>query len=319
MMPFFKSNLIVLVLFYIAAPIAHIFLDFNGIYLMLIITVWMLTVIFHELGHCFLAKCRGMKISIISGLPGMYMNGRWYLKTPMYFSFGAMLAYKPLKNGHITKNDIIWLNLGGAIFNLIAITILLLIKYIFDIEDSILNFAIWMNLIIGIVTGLNPAAADGKSIWNLMRGKTDELKFYDSMNYMYDPKVGSARILEEIDENRDIIANYSRNLAWIEKNIEKNSISKIYENELYDTEEFNRKLVRAFQTLYKAADGHQITEKEAEIFNEVSMSVYFVFDDIYEYFKTGNDKILRKLEKQKSSLPSHREDMLFQTAIQKLS
>src|SRR5699024_11904483 len=95
-----------------------------------------------------------------------------------------------------------------------------------------------------------------------MSGKTDELKFYDSMNYMYDPKVGSARILEEIDENRDIIANYSRNLAWIEKNIEKNSISKIYENELYDTEEFNRKLVRAFQTLYKAADGHQIRSEE---------------------------------------------------------
>jgi len=152
-----------------------------------------------------------------------------------------------------------------------------------------------------------------------MRGKTDELKFYDSMNYMYDPEVGSTRILKEIDENRDIIANYSRNLAWIEKNIEKNSISKIYENELCDTEEFNQKLARAFQTLYKAADGHQITEKEAEIFHEVNMSVYFVFGDIYEYFKTGNDKILRKLEKQKSWLPSHREDMLFQTAIQKLS
>lgn len=318
MMNFFKSNLIVIVLFYVATPIAHIFLDFDGIYLMLVITVWALTVIFHELGHCFIGKCRGMEISFISGLPGMFMNGRWYFKIPMYFSFGAMLAYKPLKKGRITKSDIIWLNLGGALFNLLVIIILLPIKYIFDIENSVLNFAILANLIIGIVTGLNPVAADGKSIWNLIRGKTDELKFYDSMNYMYDPEVDSTRILSDINENRDIIANYSCNIAWIENQVENNNISEIYKVELHDTEELNRKLARAFQTLYKAADGNQITAEEMEIFKEVNTSVYFVFGDIYKYFKTGNDEILRKLRKHKSWLPSQREDMLLLKAIQKL-
>lgn len=316
-MNFFKSNLIVIVLFYIGTPIAHIFLNFDGIYFMMIITVWMLTVIFHELGHCFIARYRGMRISFISGLPGMYMNGRWYLRIPMYFSFGAMLAYKPLKNGHITKKDIIWLNLGGALFNLFIIIILLMVKHIFDVDNSVLNFAILINVLIGLVT-LNPTAADGKSIWNLIKGNTDEIKYYDSMNYMYDSEVSSNRILNEIEENRDIIANYSRNIAWIEKHVENNNFSGIYEIELHDTEEMNRKLAKAFQNLYKAADGNQLDEEEIEIFSEVNTSVYFVFGDIYAYFKTKDSVILKRLEKYKSWMPSQREDMLFLKALQKL-
>lgn len=317
-MNFLKSNLIVILLFYIVAPIIHIFLDFDGIYLMMIITVWMLTVVFHELGHCFIALLRGMRISFISGLPGMYMNGRWYLRIPMYFSFGAMLAYKPLRKGHITKKDIIWLNLGGALFNLIAIIILLMLKYIVDIENSVLNFALLTNVLIGLVTGLNPAAADGKSIWNLIKGNTDELKYYDSMDYMYDPEVSHTRILNEIEENRDIIANYSRNIAWIEQNVDSDNITGIYNTELHDTEELNRKLAKAFQNLYKAVDKNSLTEEEIEIFNEVNTSLYFVFGDIYRYFKTKDPMILMKLEEYNSWMPSQREDMLFKNALKKL-
>lgn len=193
-----------------------------------------------------------------------------------------------------------------------------MLKYIVDIENSVLNFALLTNVLIGLVTGLNPAAADGKSIWNLIKGNTDELKYYDSMNYMYDPEVSHTRILNEIEENRDIIANYSRNIAWIEQNVDSDNITGIYNTELHDTEELNRKLAKAFQNLYKAVDKNSLTEEEIEIFNEVNTSLYFVFGDIYRYFKTKDPMILMKLEEYNSWMPSQREDMLFKNALKKL-
>ncbi|QQD84405.1 hypothetical protein [Jeotgalicoccus sp. ATCC 8456] len=318
MMNFFSSNLIVILIIYLVLPLADLFFDLNGILIALLITVWMATVIFHELGHCFIAKCRGMRIAFISGLLGMYMNGRYFFKIPMYFSFGAMLAYKPLRKGHITKHDIIWLNSGGFIFNLISVLVLLLIDQLFSLDSYILNFAIRMNIIIGVVTGLNPFAADGKSIWNLLRGKNDELKFYDSMNYIYDSEVSSTRILEELDRDRDIISTYASNIAWVERHVDSNEITQVYQTELHDSETLNYKLIKAFQLLYKAADGHQIDDKEVEIFNEVNTSLYVVFGQVYQYFKTGDETILDNLLRKRIWLPSQRENKLLINAIQRI-
>lgn len=318
MMNFFSSNLFLLLMIYIALPIAQLIFDFNGTIIIQIVTVWMAIVIFHELGHCFVAKCRGMKIAFISGLPGMYMNGRYFFNVPMYFSFGAMLAYKPLRKGHITKGDIIWLNSGGFLFNLVAVVVLLLIKLVFSLDIYILNIAIWMNILIGVVTGLNPFAADGKSIWNLLRGRNDELNFYDSMNYIYDSEVSSTRILEEVDKDRDIMSHYAHNIAWIEKQVEKNELTAVYQTELNDPEELNHKLIKAFQTLYKVADGHQINDEEIEIFKEVNTSLYVVFGQVYQYFNTGNEKILDGLLKKEIWLPSQRENKLLINAIQRI-
>jgi hypothetical protein len=316
-MKFMTSNVLICLFLYLVLPLVHWLTDFNAAYLIGIITIWLFTVFYHELGHCVMAKTRGMKISFISFLPGMYMNGRWYFKIPSYFSFGAMLAYKPLNKNHITKNDIIILNLGGFIFNMIALFILVAIKHLYSIENSYLEFAILINLLIGVLTIL-PFAADGKSIWKLISGKHDELLFYDSMNYYFDEDVEAQKILSDIEPNRDIIANYARNLAWIEKEEMKGDFREIYEADLKDDEGLNLNLIKAFQLMFKHADGHMLSQEEVELFNKVATSLYFNFGPVYKYMKTKDKKILKNLLNHSSWFPSKREDKLFSKAIRKI-
>lgn len=318
MKKYFTNNLFCILLIYGGTILLEIFTAVDGLYLMQILTIWIFVIIFHEIGHWYFAKLRGMHLSFISTMAGMYMNGRWYFRIPMYFSFGAMLAYKPLHKGKISSKDIIIINLGGAIFNLIAALILLILKFVFGLDSTSLNWWLTFNLIIALVT-LLPGAADGKSIWNLARGDKDELLFYDSMNYLYDSHIDYTKILEDIEEDRDIIANYVRNIAFIEKSISSENMSEIYKTKLSDTEKTNENLIKAFQNLYKAADGKLLNAEEIELFNEVNSSVYMVFGKIYEYFTNDNIQILEGILEHKTWMPSDREDKILYAALNKMS
>lgn len=317
MKKYFTSNLFCILLIYGGSILLEIFTVVDGLYLMQILTIWIVVVAFHEIGHWYFARLRGMRLSFISTMAGMYMNGRWYFRIPMYFSFGAMLAYKPLYKGKISGKDIIILNLGGAIFNLIAASMLLILKFVFGLDSTFLNWWITFNLVITLVT-LLPGAADGKSIWNLARGSREELLFYDSMNYLYDTRIDYTKILEDIEEDRDIIANYARNVAFIEKNISSENMSEIYKTTLSDIEKTNENLINAFQYLYKAADGKLLSEEEIELFNEVNSSVYMVFGKIYEYFTNDDIRILQRLLEHKTWMPSDREDKILYAALNKM-
>lgn len=176
-----------------------------------------------------------------------------------------------------------------------------------------------MNALILISTAIPTKGNDGGRVLALLRGNTQELTVFNSMNYLYDPEVKAEEILEdvEINHNQDIMAGLARNIALIEINSErKEDFKNIYEKEFSDIEKGNEKVAHAFQMLYKYADGKELESSEIEVFNEQE-SVYIIpFSKIYNFFKSGDKRLLEEFKEHISYFPSQREDKVFKRALE---
>lgn len=316
-----NTNWFWIVLIGTVGTVLHLTTEFDATFLFGAILVWISTVFYHECGHWFFAKMRKMDLFMISSFVGMYMNHRWYFLIPAYISFGICGMYKPLKYGKMTKEDGLWFISGGMIFNLIAVVVLISIKAIFNIDYWLYNFAILMNALILISTAIPTKGNDGGRVLALLRGNTQELTVFNSMNYLYDSEVEAEEILEnvDIDHNQDIMAGLARNIAFMEINSErKEDFKNIYEKEFKDIEKGNEKVARAFQMLYKYADGKELESAEIEVFNEQE-SVYVIpFNKIYNFFKNGDKKFLEGFKEHISYFPSQREDKVFKRALEEM-
>ncbi|WP_052255330.1 hypothetical protein [Salinicoccus sp. YB14-2] len=291
--------------------------NFNGLFLLAMVGVWIGTVFYHECGHWFFAKTRKMELFMISSFAGMYMNGRWYFSIPAYISWGVCGMYKPLRNGRMSKTDAIWYISGGMIFNLAAVLILIGIKYTFNIENEILNFTILMNGLIMIATAIPTKNNDGGRLLSILRGKEDELEVFNSSNFLFSPELSAEEIFNEIslDNENDYMATYVRNLAYMEKESH-NDFKNIYETELTERHEINKMVIEGFQAMYKYADGEELDSHEIEIFNEQA-SVYTIpFSRIYQFFKTGEIEHLVYFEKHNSHFPGELENKVFLRALE---
>lgn len=258
---------------------------------------------------------------MISSLIGMYMNRRWYAVIPAGISFGLCGMYKPLSHGTLTKKDALWFISGGMIFNGIAVMVLMGIKVVTAIDAPLYNFAILMNAIIGFATAIPTKGNDGGRVLALWRGKTEELEVFTSMNYLCDADIAAEQILAEVDrENpKDVMAGYTRNIAWMEKQLEMdNDIQVLYQEAFQDREKGNEKVARAFQLLYKHVDGKKLTSKEIARFSQLDSVYRLPFLKVHRFFQTGEDKHLQKLRKHQSHFPSQRENEVFHEALARM-
>lgn len=291
--------------------------NFDVLYLFGMIGIWLVTVFYHECGHWFFAKTRKMELFMISSLIGMYMNGRWYFSIPAYISWGVCGMYKPLRNGRMTKKDSIWYIAGGMIFNLLAVVLLLGIRYIFSIENDILDFAILMNGVIMIATAIPTKNNDGGRLLSLLRGNTDELEMLDSSNHLLSRGLSVEEIFNEVslENENDYMASYVRNLAFIEMQ-SNNDFKNIYSTAFTERHEINMQVIRGFQAMYKYADGQELDPQEIEIFNRQE-SVYSIpFNKLYQFFKTGETEHLVYFEKHSTHFPSELENKVFMRALE---
>jgi len=291
--------------------------NFDALFLFGMIVVWIVTVFYHECGHWFFAKIRTMKLFMISSFAGMYMNGRWYFSIPAYISWGVCGMYRPLRNGRMTKKDSMWYISGGMIFNLIAVVLLMGIRYIFSIENDILDFTILMNGVIMIATAIPVKNNDGGRLLGLMRGNLDELEVFNSSNYLFSEELSAKEIFNEtsLENENDYMASYVRNLAFIEME-SNNDFKNIYSTTLIERHEINLQVIRGFQAMYKYADGQELDSHEIEIFNGQA-SVYSIpFSKLYQFFKTGETEHLAYFEKHRTHFPSELENKVFMRALE---
>lgn len=291
--------------------------SFDALFLFAMIGIWIVTVFYHECGHWFFAKTRKMELFMVSSFAGMYMNGRWYFSIPAYISWGVCGMYKPLRNGRMTKKDSMWYISGGMIFNLLAVILLLGIRYIFSIENDILNFMILMNGVIMIATAIPTRNNDGGRLLSLLRGELDELEVFDSSNYLFSSELSSEEIFNEItlENENDYMASYVRNLAFIEME-SNNDFKNIYSTTLTERHEINRQVISGFQAIYKYADGQELDSHEIKIFNSQA-SVYSIpFNKLYQFFTTGETEHLVYFEKHRTHFPSDLENKIFMRALE---
>ncbi len=291
--------------------------NFDALFLFVMIGIWIVTVFYHECGHWFFAKTRKMELFMISSFAGMYMNKRWYFSIPAYISWGVCGMYKPLSRGRMTRKDSMWYISGGMIFNLIAVVLLLGIRYTFSIENDILDFTILMNGVIMIATAIPTKNNDGGRLLSLLRGNLDELDVFNSSNYLFSPESSAEKIFNEIslDNENDYMASYVRNLAFIDKESH-NDFKNIYSAALIERHELNKQVIDGFQAMYKYADGQELDSHEIEIFNGQA-SVYSIpFNKLYQFFKTGETEHLVYFEKHGTHFPSELENKVFMRALE---
>src|SRR5699024_251745 len=168
----------------------------------------------------------------------------WYFSIPAYISWGVCGMYRPLRNGRMTKKDSMWYISGGMIFNLIAVVLLMGIRYIFSIENDILDFTILMNGVIMIATAIPVKNNDGGRLLGLMRGNLDELEVFNSSNYLFSEELSAKEIFNEtsLENENDYMASYVRNLAFIEME-SNNDFKNIYSTTLIERHEINLQVI----------------------------------------------------------------------------
>lgn len=196
-----STNVFWLLVIFILIPIIHYLTDLHILIFSQLMLIWMLTVAFHEMGHWFFGKLRGMEMSFLTTFFGMYKGGSdWKLNIPLYFSFGTCLMYKPVHKGVNTRKDLIWLMLGGGFFNIIASVILTAIIIGFNIDNEFLNYILTFNIVIWLATWFPVKGSDGHRALKLLRGNLEETKAFDALSHMYDPGVDAETILKSLTE-----------------------------------------------------------------------------------------------------------------------
>lgn len=267
--------------------------------ILIFIIIYVVVIAIHETGHLFFGKLFNFKTGMMSNIFGIFINGKWYFNTTVLLSLGYTVMYK---NKEIKKKEYILFFLGGIIFNILSICILIspLGKYIYYRDFFLIS-----NIVIILMTSLPIEGTDlfsiKESIKNWKKEKSNFEKYGIKFNYL----ITSEECIEKTKNNEDEYFKSINDLSKLEiKSRTSKGIFSINEYSLYRYEdEYIEAIVLLFYSVICVRKNKELTNDIAKQLKKINYShgplVYY----LKMYVKTKKSKYVHKVKKYKYQAP----------------